>query len=191
VSLVIVFAAAHAHAQSQPASLFADAPPRLFAPQVTEITWRNVTTEPIGPPAPAGSTAGRAARAPGQLFMGTSGCTDPDALRYGSRREQPFAVGVQHFAAMKASPGLTLVGFSEWGCGVDAAMGFGIAYTKPLTKTVSFRLTFGGFYMPYATPWNGAAYGSSAHADLFVDQGGGRYYRIGVSKMGFSYSRVF
>jgi hypothetical protein len=197
---LIVAATSRAHAQPQPApeAVSPQSPSSSFVSPLwlapPEISWRDVTREPVASPSPASDASAGLRRkllpAPRLLLTGRGGCKDPDDP-WLPRHADDFSVGVQQVANVRASPGLTLFGFSQWGCGAEPSVVVGLTYAIPIKKNVSLQLSWAAFFVPYVATKNGPEAVSGIRADLVVDQGKGRFTRVSVTPLSVSYGRVF
>jgi hypothetical protein len=176
------------YAQPQPAAESASSPWPYALPQ---LTWRDMMIVP-STPVSKGPNARRSFLPSRRLFDGGwSGCKDTEDPWLPRHDEGTFAVGVQQLVMMRAKPGLTLFGFSQWGCGAEPFAGIGLTYAITITKAISLELSFGAIYAPYVTSTAGPTTGAASRADLVVDHGGGNVSRLSLGPASLSYRRVF
>lgn len=81
------------------------------------------------------------------IGMNIPGCND-SAEQSGTATGAVTGFATQRAFAFELVPQLTLLGFSRLGCPVDALVGGGLVYAKPISKTISLSFSGGVIYRP-------------------------------------------
>jgi hypothetical protein len=107
-------------------------------------------------------------------------------------------IPVQHFRMVRLTPRLTLSGFSQLGCPIDAGVGGALTYAAPLTRS-SWLVFGGGLYVaPGQVPLFGgvgpslangiraapSAVSTAGRVDLVWKASGERTYNLGLQTNG-------
>jgi hypothetical protein len=98
---------------------------------------------------------------------------------------------VERAAAMRIVPRLTLVGFSRTGCAMDAAVGGGLVYARPLTKTTWLVASGGGVLLPHGSPTTQALPRVDLRADVVIKGEADRTWSVGVGLRGVRFGGFF
>lgn len=104
------------------------------------------------------------------MRLGLMSDVAPMARAYGSGCEVAGAATAGSFGApqralaVRLVPNLTLARFSSLGCAVDAALGGGLVYVKPVSRNVAFTMSVGRVVLPHHGPDGGPVVVSQARA---------------------------
>ena len=94
---------------------------------------------------------------------------------------------MQHAAAVRLIPKLTLFGFARGGCPLDAGAGAALVYSTPIRKDIWFVASAGILHLPHAGPGGAPVTTGQARMDLVFARPKGHSYSVGIGTRGISF----
>lgn len=96
----------------------------------------------------------------------------------------------QYATGLRLAPRLTLFGFGQGGCSVDAKMGGALVYVVPLRPNISLVLSAGAMVVPNGGPGGRSVVRTDLRGDVVFKRSGGRSYSVGLGTGGLTFGGV-